>query len=406
MNKTTPARALRFAVVIAAFSFASATFAHAQYTANTIYTFPSYQGENQVPHAIVLDSTGNIYGTITDAACISGCGRVFELSPNSNGTWTDIANLFMGTNTPSGVVRDSVGNVYGASVDGNGTRCNCGSIFEFSPSSNGWYFYGLHIFNFTNGRTPNAPLLAPDGAIYGTTQAGGSSDPNSQGIVYKLSQNSKGGWVETVLHRFTGGNDGGVPMAALVMDANGVLYGTASQGGLYGYGTVYTLTPNGNGGFTFAWVHAFDGAARGGNPMSPLLIDASGNLFGTTIHGGNRAMCPQNNGCGIVFELQKTATGYEEIVPLQMQPTRAGEYPVSGLVADSAGNLYGSSPSGRGIAGTVFKLTQGEGGWGYSILLTGTSDLGGFGQLTIDAAGNLYGPASNSKIFELSPPSP
>jgi uncharacterized repeat protein (TIGR03803 family) len=404
MNKTTLTRALRFAIVVAALSFASATFARAQYTAKTIYTFPSYQGESQVPHAIVLDSKGSIYGTITDSACISGCGRVFELSPNSNGTWTDIASLFMGTNTPSGVVRDSVGNVYGASIDGNGTRCNCGSIFEFSPSSNGWYFYGLHIFNFTNGGTPNAPLLAPDGAIYGTTQAGGSSDPNSQGVVYKLSQNSNGGWVETVLHRFTGGNDGGVPMAGLIMDANGVLYGTASQGGLHGYGTVYTLTPNTDGKYTFAWIHAFTGYRAGGNPMSPLLLDAAGDLYGTTSHGGIHGEC-NSIGCGVVFELVKSATGYTESVLHIAQAEINGESP-SALVADSAGNLYSSTSSGNGFPGAVFKLTPTAGGWQETILLTGNSDLGNFGPLTIDSAGNLYGPASNSKIFELSPPSP
>jgi hypothetical protein len=89
-----------------------------------------------------------------------------------------------------------------------------------------------------------------------------------------------------------------------------------------------------------------------------------------------------------------------------MQPTRAGEYPTAGLVSDAAGNLYGSTPSGNGISGTVFKLTLGEFGWAYTVILTGNSDLGGFGPLTIDSAGNLFGPASGSKIFELSPPAP
>jgi uncharacterized repeat protein (TIGR03803 family) len=346
---------------------------------------------------------------LTDAACFSsGCGKIFELSP-SGGTWTETVNLFIGTEMNSGVVSDSAGNFYGASLYGNTGGSNfckygCGSIFEFSPTSSVTLYKAVHLFTFTNGATPNAPLVGPDNNIYGTTQAGGSSDPNSPGVIYKLSPNSNGGRVETVLHRFTGGNDGGVPMAALVIDANGVLYGTASQGGLYGYGTVYTLTPNSDGKYAFAWIHAFTGYRAGGNPMSPLLLDAAGNLYGTTGHGGIHGEC-NSMGCGVVFELVKNATGYTESVLHVAEAEIDGESP-SALVADSAGNLYSSTSSGNGFPGAVFKLTPTAGGWQETILLTGNSDLGNFGPLTIDSAGNLYGPASNSKIFELSPPSP
>jgi uncharacterized repeat protein (TIGR03803 family) len=219
---------------------------------------------------------------------------------------------------------------------------------------------------------------------------------------------------EQVLHSFGGLPKNSVgPIAQLVFDASGNLYGMAQLGGIDNVGTVFELTPSLNGGWNEKLLHSFakngaDGEIPGGGP---LIFDAAGNLYGTTEEGGT-------DGVGTVFELSPpvppSSHWTEKILHSFLTNGVDGQDPVVGVVMDSAGNLYGTTLSGgKGAAGTVFELTPGSGGsWTESLLhsFEGKDD-GNFGRgsLIFDSAGNLYGTTeaggsnSGGTVFELSP---
>ena len=141
----------------------------------------------------------------------------------------------------------------------------------------------LHSFNDTDGALPRAGLIFDAaGNLYGTTNAGGTYDA---GTVFKLAPTGDGSWTETVLHNFGNGTDGALPAAGLIFDAAGNLYGTTEVGGFYGDGTVFELTPNGSGGWTEQVLFSFN-LADGWYPYAGLILDAAGNLYGTTYTGG------------------------------------------------------------------------------------------------------------------------
>src|SRR4029077_1549320 len=151
------------------------------------------------------------------------------------------------------------------------------------------------------------------------TTVGGSY---GQGVVFELTPDSNGGWTETILHEFTGGDDGGQPHSGVVFDDNGALYGTTSLGGTGAYcifncGTVFKLTHNSDGTWTQTVIYNFTGFTDGGAPYTGLVIDASGNMYGTTAYGGDHATCTRREfpqGCGTVFELSSTSDGWTESV--------------------------------------------------------------------------------------------
>lgn len=201
----------------------------------------------------------------------------------------------------------------------------------------------------------------------------------SSGIVNIVEQQ---GQPVTVLYNFTGGHDGGSPMSNLLFDNAGNLYGTAEVGGLYGYGTVYELSPNGGGAWNYAVLYNFTGGSDGGYPTSNLIIDNVGNLYGTAGAGPT--------GDGVVFELSPTGTNWTETVLYNT----GGAY----LIKDSAGNFYGTSAAG------IFELSFSEGIWQQQVIYKG----GAFGGLVMDGSGNIFfvGPAgrrSGGEAVELSP---
>jgi uncharacterized repeat protein (TIGR03803 family) len=155
----------------------------------------------------------------------------------------------------------------------------------------------------TDGAQPQGGDLLFDqaGNIYGTTQGGGSEN---NGTVYELTP-SGGGWTESILYRFTGGNDGGGPLSGLISDGAGNLYGTTVGGGAYGWGTVYELTPSSSGWLIYV-LYSFTGGSDGEAAIGGVIFDASGNLYGTT-NGGGAGGCP--NGCGTLFELSPSIYG-------------------------------------------------------------------------------------------------
>ncbi len=192
---------------------------------------------------------------------------------------------------------------------------------------------------------------------------------------------------EIALYNFTGGSDGGYPMSRPTFDAAGNLYGTTNAGGL-GYGTVFELSPNGSGGWNETVLYSFTGGADGANPnYSDVIFDSFGNLYGTTYNGGAY-------GYGVVFELSPVGASWTETVLYSFANGADGANPISGVIFDSEGNLYGRNSPG------VFELRPSGGGWTAQVIYNAYSTQND--GLTIDADGNIFG-TGNEAVFELSP---
>jgi len=240
----------------------------------------------------------------------------------------------------------------------------------------------LHSFNANgiDGYAPFASLIFDaTGNLYGTTEVGGASGTGCGGYgcgtVFELSPSGGSKWTETVLYSFTGGSDGQAPEASLILDAAGNLYGTTVEGGDFS-GTVFELTPRNNRQWTEVQLHVFNGE-DGENPAASLIFDAAGNLY-STISGGGVNYC-DGYGCGNVFELSPDGGGEWALTILHSFDKRDGEDAQAGLAFDAAGNLYsttyagGTHDWGKGCdvlcGGTVFQLAPGENGtWTETVL--------------------------------------
>jgi uncharacterized repeat protein (TIGR03803 family) len=238
---------------------------------------------------LLRDKAGNLYGTTTSCGA-SGQGTVFQLS--KSGTET-VLHSFAGGSSDGAVpaytslLMDAKGNLYG--VTDAGGNSNLGVVYKLSRNGK---LTVLHSFagGSTDGCNPDGTLaMDKHGNLYGTTTGCGSSD---DGIVWKVSQKGS----ETVLHNFTGGSDGADPNGGVVIDMKGNLYGTTVYGGAYSAGTVFEITPKAGGGGTEKLLHSFGKGSDGTSPYAGLIFDASGNLYGTTYEGGAY-------GGGTVFEI-------------------------------------------------------------------------------------------------------
>jgi uncharacterized repeat protein (TIGR03803 family) len=254
------------------------------------------------------------------------------------------------------------------------------------------------------------------GNLYGTTAGGGGA--NEGGTVFELSPNADGSWTETILYSFcalAGCVDGSEPVAGLVFDSAGNLYGTTIAGGQNSCdfsgegtcGTVFELSPSSNPGapwtetvlYSFCLGGSDGGCQDGAEPASQLAIDASGNLYGTTTTGGTNIIG------GTVFEMSRGNGGwahsvlYDFCVNGQNHICPDGADPQAGVTLDSAGNLYGTTERGGDLKntgnGTVYKLSPGSNGWTETLLLPSNDPLkrGGtpLGGVSFDPLGNLYG---------------
>jgi uncharacterized repeat protein (TIGR03803 family) len=296
------------------------------WTETILYSFPTAK-QGYVPNGdLVFDSAGNLYGatsfgggkgTTCDEFYGGNCGAVFELSPpkTKGGKWTEkVLHAFAGgtdgANPNGGLVLDSKGAVYGTAEFGGfeGGECGsggCGTVFELIPPTEngaGWAQEVVHRFKGApDGGGPSAGLIFDTkGRLYGTTLGGGGGRSGS-GTVFKLIHNANGAWTERILYSFQFGVDGAEPRAGVVFDAKGRVYGTATEGGAGGGGTVFELRPSGKS-WSFAVLHAFTGKPDGSWPNSSLVFDAAGSLYGTTEQSGTGQDCG-NYGCGTVFEV-------------------------------------------------------------------------------------------------------
>jgi uncharacterized repeat protein (TIGR03803 family) len=349
------------------------------YTERVIHAFQGPLIDGQQPQApLIFDAKGNLYGTtLAGGRALEGnSGTVFRLSPEGGGTWTEtilysfrggVGNSTDGAGPLAGLVFDSAGNLYGTTAGGGtGTACGasivvgCGTVFELSPAESGpWQETILHYFtnNHTDGWSPQSNLIRDrSGNFYGTTYYGGSAHQGG-GTVFRLSH-SAGGWQETILYNFTCGSDGCSPYSGLSFDA-GNLYGTTVGGGASpGAGVVYKLTRDEAGGWTENVIHMFAGNADGMYPYGNPILDASGNVYGTTLDGGGTTNDSCAEGCGTVYKLIPGESGsYTESILSRFGNGEAGGAPLAGLLMDSSGNLYGTAAfSGPHGAGAVFEI--------------------------------------------------
>jgi uncharacterized repeat protein (TIGR03803 family) len=309
------------------------------------------------PNPMVFDSVGNLYGTLGGIAP-HGTGAVFELSPTTDGQWDEKILYVMenseGIAPMSSVTFDTFGNIFGTVWEGS--RYNGGAVFELSPTTDGnWHETTLESFYRKDGTDVQCKVVFDTaGNLYGTTYQGGAHDA---GTVWELTPQTDGTWSETVLYSFTGKTDGGLPAdgGGLIFDAAGNLYGTTSTGGVSGVGTVFELSPNGDGTWTETVPHSFQGGRDGSYPFfATLTFDEDGNLYGETAYGGNDRC---SSGCGVVFELSPTGGGsWTETVVYRFKGTD-GSFPLKGLVLDAAGNIYGTTLVGGAYGdGVVFEL--------------------------------------------------
>ncbi len=323
--------------------------------------------------------------------------------------WKETINAGVGLYAGGPVTMDSSGYLYGVNTAGGNGQCyyGCGQVYQFLPNG---HKPTQFLYSFSGGSDGNEPegrvILDGKGNVYGVTYFGG--DLNSSncyggcGVVYELSPGSTG-WTESVLYNFEGGTDGMLP-ATVIFDGKGNIFGVTIDGGTtssscYGgsCGTVFELSPNSTGGWTETVLYRFTGLADGNGPDG-LMLDKNGNLFGSTLYGGNTA-CSQ--GCGVVYELSPGSSGWTFTTLYSFDNTH-GANPIDSLVMDAAGNLYGNAGNGARATsshcpygcGSTFELSPSSSGWKFSLLHSYTNGYDGanpFGGLTIDATGNLYG---------------
>lgn len=416
---------------VLALSVSLSAVAFSQASETVLYDFQG-GASGQNPLGLIADASGNFYG-VTEAGGASGYGTIFKLSPVIGGGWTEtVLYSFAGGASgqlPKGnLALDAAGNFYGTAWGGS---TGYGIVYKLMLTRSGWVEQVLHTF--TNGADGGSPLsgvtMDTAGNLYGTASSGGLTSCFEYycGVVYKLSFVAGVGWKETVLHSFSG-RDGAYPEAVPLLDADGNLWGTTPFGGwvspkgfcgVQGCGVAYKLSPVA-GGWKETVLHTFvGGETDGGFPFAGLTRDAEGNLYGVTGSGGAYLICVNGSGCGTAFELSPNADGTWTETLLHKFNGSDGADPYTAPVLDAFGNLYGSTNLGGYGYGTAFELSPSSSGWVFSSIYS----FDGYAQgdspdssFVIDKAGNLFavsGVGGNSNnvncvdacglIFELTP---
>ncbi len=410
MRTRTPKGRLAAAFALIALLLLGSTLVASAQQAKALHSFTGgADGQNPIG-GVAIDGSGNLYGT-TVYGGTDRYGTVFELTPAANGTWTHkVLYSFLndgkdGIEPEATVVLDAKGNLYGTTYYG-GTY-GFGTVFELSPvSGGGWSEKVLHSFNHTpkDGYEPYFGVtLDAAGNVYGTTEFGGAYNV---GAVFELSPNTSGGWTETIIHSFrNNGTDAYWPLTRLTIDAAGNIYGTTIGGTTHlGYGTVFELSPRTGGGWTEKVLHNFTATTDGIAPYGGVALDSLGNLYGTAWQGGTY-------GNGTVFEMSPGTNGSWTEAPIFNFNGSDGSQPFWGVSLDALGNLYGTTALGGGSSGRssiVFELSRLSGeNWTEKILYTYGAGLSS--GVIADSKGNVYGMTygggaySDGAVFEVTP---
>jgi len=399
---------LRNPSILLALLIAVSTLTPAQ-TLTVLHTFNSTDGA--FPNGgLVHGSDGNLYGTASGGGA-HGFGTVFKIT--TSGKFTSIysfaGGIGDGAYPMSSVIRDSSGNIYGMTQSGGPADNLGGVVFKITSAGKESV---LHFFTGgADGGNPEGDLIRDSsGNLYGVTAGGGNLHCNASyftgcGVVFKLSASG----TETVLHTFQGGSDGANPWGGLVMDSSGNLYGSTENGGRYSAGQIFKISASGKK----TVVHNFDPGVNmdGANPRDPLTFGSGGILYGTTFRGGDLSVSWCGSiGCGTVFKLDT----HDVLTTLHSfeGPPSDGDTPYGAVARDSAGNLYGIAADGGNeyFGGIVYKLDLSG---NETILHNFTQGDDGWepsGRLYVDKSGTVYGAASlsdgpdgNGVIFKIVP---
>ena len=403
---------LSTALVAAAVTSSSAS---AQ-TLTTLVNFAGTDGAN--PYAgLIADANGNLFGTTKNGGAY-GYGTVFEIVKTAAGyasTPTILVSFNFSFNDPGGVypnaglMADANGNLFGTTVNG-GTNGSGGTVFEI-PITAGVYANTpttLVSFNGANGANPYAGVIADaNGNLFGTTIGGGAG---GYGTVFEIPMTA-GGYASTptTLVSFNGAN-GVYPYGGLIIDANGNLLGTTAYGGAYQqYGTVFEIPMTAGVYASTPTTLVNFNHSNGGQPYAGFIADANGNLFGTTSYGGP-------SGYGTVFEIAMTAGVYAgtPTILASFDYNTYGSFPYGALVADANGNLYGTTQnSGPSGGGTVFEIPMTAGVYANTpttlVSFNGANGANPYAGLIVDANGNLFGTTIGGgaggvgTVFEITP---
>jgi len=373
-----------------------------------LYSFPNGQS-GTFPWAGLAGDNGNLYGTATSGGAVNDSGVVYKM--DAAGRYT-VLHSFTGADGayPSAVIPDSAGNLYGTTKFGGATTGSCtgstapngcGVVYKLDAAGPETVLYSFSLG--ADGAVPNGVVRDPAGNFYGTTFFGGITggscagiaNPSGCGVVFKLDADGQ----ETVLYAFTGGTDGGYSRAGVIRDSDGNLYGTTGGGGTDNWGVVFKVDAAGN----YKVLYNFRGEADGGLPIAGVIRDSAGNLYGTTIYGGIDNSCGgYPYGCGVVYKLDPA--GRETVLYSFTGGSDGGE-PYAGVILDPAGNLYGTTTTPP----VAFEL---DAAGHYTVLHNFTCESDGcfpYGGVIRDAAGNLYGTADGGGkdltgvIFKLTP---
>lgn len=351
---------------------------HTGWTEQVLYRFRGGTDGSGPAARLTLGKDGALYGTtaggggVPSCSGVSGCGTVFRLAPPAAGhtQWTEeVLYRFKGgadgSNPGAELVFDKKGALYGTATRGAGKGCDfalgCGIVFKLTPPTGGnkqWTETVLHSFKGgSDGGNPSSRVIfGKDGALYGTTHSGGGQCPlcGGSGTVYKLTPPAMGHtqWTETVLYSFNGGNDGAGPLAGLIFDSKGALYGTTSEGGgATNNGTVFELTPPGSGHpkWTETVLHRFGGFTDGSRPSGGLAMSTTGELYGTTSYNGP-------TGRGTLYKLTPPAPGHTqwaETVLSSLSTGSAAEPVDTPLLCSAKGGAIPQCPLPAGSAASA-----------------------------------------------------
>lgn len=363
-----------------------------------VYSFTG-NADGGFPHGGLISNGRDKFFGVTTGDGTGHNGVIFELQKPAKGqtAWRQ-TTLYAFTGgadggvPEAGLLRDAHGHLYGTTYQGGAD--GYGVVFELSKHRGAWKYQVLWTFTGGNdGGEPSGSLIMDAaGNLYGTASEGGTG---VVGAVFELSPPAAGmtNWTENVLYNFTGNSDGGEPMGNVLMGSDGNLYGTTAGYGQYNYGTVYRLTANGGGAWSFSLLHAFAGGSDGEVPRDGLIQDANGTLYGTT--------AGFDNSYGNVFELNSDGSSYNVLYNIPGTAGFTGNGPWQTVSMDATGALYGTTlADGASQYGEIFKLTPGQNNqWTASVLYTFPGGAGSqepYSTVLIGKNNMLYGTSYGS----------
>jgi uncharacterized repeat protein (TIGR03803 family) len=321
-----------------------------------LYSFTSGADGAEPYKGVTVDKAGNLYGTAVaggGGSCEGGCGVAYKLT-NNGGVWTQtVLHTFTGGSDGSGpgsrLAIDGKGNLYGMAPIGG--AYGAGTIYQLHQARDGsWRFRVIH--DFTGGADGAAGsagrMVGRSGHLFGVATAGGNY---GSGAAFELTPTPTGGWNFRVIYSFQGQPDAGFPYGALLFDAANNLYGTTYYDGASDLGSVYELSPSVSGEWTEQVLYSFRGVLDGNSSISNLVFDTAGNLYGTTSEGGL-------GGSGTIFQLSHRSVSWTETVVHSFAGPPDGAFPYSGMVNGLAGEFYGATVhGGANDDGSIYKFT-------------------------------------------------